>query len=86
MDALGHPRFSVAGRDTGMWVGYALAADHPDRVGRLAVAEAAMPGVSASLPLFGSMQANDRLWHFAFNRLAEVNEQFILGREDIYFG
>jgi hypothetical protein len=47
---------------------------------------AAMPGVSASLPLFGSMQANDRLWLFAFNRLAEVNEQFILGREDIYFG
>ena len=45
-----------------------------------------MPGVSASPPLCGSMQANDRLWHFAFNRLVEVNEQFILGREDIYFG
>jgi len=86
MDALGHPRFAVAGHDTGMWVGYALAADHPDRVGRLAVAEAAMPGVSPSPPLFGSAQANDRLWHFAFNRLAEVNEQLIQGREDIYFG
>jgi pimeloyl-ACP methyl ester carboxylesterase len=57
MDALGHPWFAVAGHDTGMWIGYALAADHPDRVGRLAVAEAAMPGVSASPPLFGSMQA-----------------------------
>jgi hypothetical protein len=34
------------------------------------VAEAAMPGVSPSPPLFGSAQANDRLWHFAFNRLA----------------
>ena len=86
MDALGHRRFAVAGHDTGMWIGYALAADHPDRVDRLAVAEAAMPGVSATPPLFGSAQANDRLWHFAFNRLAEVNDQLVAGREDIYFG
>jgi len=86
MDALGHDRFAVAGHDTGLWIGYALAADHPDRVARLAVAEAAMPGVSASPPLFGSTQANNQLWHFAFNRLAEVNEQLATGREDIYFG
>src|SRR5215472_12350295 len=86
MDALGHRRFAVAGHDTGMWIGYALAADHPGRVARLAVAEAAMPGVSASPPLFGSTQANNRLWHFAFNRLAEVNEQLVQGREDVYFG
>jgi len=86
MDALGHRRFAVAGHDTGLWIGYALAADHPDRVDCLAVAEAAMPGVSASPPLFGSTQANNQLWHFAFNRLAEVNEQLVTGREDIYFG
>jgi len=86
MDALGHERFAVVGHDTGLWIGYALAADHPDRVARLAVAEAAMPGVSASPPLFGSTQANNQLWHFAFNRLAEVNEQLATGREDIYFG
>jgi pimeloyl-ACP methyl ester carboxylesterase len=86
MDVLGHQRFAVAGHDTGMWIGYALAADHPGRLDRLAVAEAAMPGVSASPPLFGSTQANNQLWHFAFNRLAEVNEQLARGREDIYFG
>jgi pimeloyl-ACP methyl ester carboxylesterase len=86
MDALGHQRFAVAGHDTGMWVGYALAADHPSRVDRLAVAEAAMPGVSPSPPLFGGTQANDRLWHFAFNRLANVNEQLVKGREAVYFG
>src|SRR6516165_3836990 len=86
MDALGHGRFAVAGHDTGMWIGYALAADHPDRVARLAVAEAAMPGVSASPPLFGSTQANNQLWHFAFNRLAGVNDQLAAGREHVYFG
>jgi pimeloyl-ACP methyl ester carboxylesterase len=69
-----------------MWIGYALAADHPGRIDRLAVAEAAMPGVSASPPLFGTSQANDRLCRFAFNRLAEVNEQLVTGREEIYFG
>jgi pimeloyl-ACP methyl ester carboxylesterase len=86
MDVLGHQRFAVAGHDTGLWIGYALAADYPDRVARLAVAEADMPGVSPSPPLFGSTQANDRLWHFAFNRLAEVNEQLVRGREEVYFG
>jgi pimeloyl-ACP methyl ester carboxylesterase len=86
MDALGHMRFAVVGHDTGMWIGYALAADHPDRVDRLVVAEAATPGVSPSPPLFGASAANDRLWHFAFNRLAEVNEELVRGREEIYFG
>ena len=29
MNALGHPQFAVVGVDTGMLIGYALAADHP---------------------------------------------------------
>src|SRR5690349_23532236 len=34
MDALGHQRFAMVGCDTGLLIGYALAADHPDRVDR----------------------------------------------------
>jgi pimeloyl-ACP methyl ester carboxylesterase len=86
MDALGHRRFAVAGHDTGMWIGYALAADHPGRVDRLAVAETPLPGVSPSPPLFASAHLNNALWHFAFNRLAAVNDQLVTGREDVYFG
>jgi pimeloyl-ACP methyl ester carboxylesterase len=86
MDALGHRRFAVAGHDTGMWIGYALAADHPDRVARLAVAETPLPGVSPSPPLFANAHLNNALWHFAFNRLADVNDQLAAGREEIYFG
>ena len=86
MDALGHRRFAVVGHDTGMWIGYALAADHPDRVARLAVAETPLPGVSPSPPLFANAHLNNALWHFAFNRLAEVNDQLAAGREDVYFG
>ncbi|MGW1887215.1 alpha/beta fold hydrolase [Streptomyces sp. NPDC001970] len=86
MDALGHQRFAVAGHDTGMPMAYALAADHPERIDRLIVAEAPLPGISDSPPLFGNAWLNDRVWHIGFNRLTEVNEQLVRGREDIFFG
>jgi pimeloyl-ACP methyl ester carboxylesterase len=76
----------VAGHDTGMWIGYALAADYPDRVDRLAVAETPLPGVSPSPPLFANAHLNNALWHFAFNRLDGVNDQLVTGREEVYFG
>jgi pimeloyl-ACP methyl ester carboxylesterase len=86
MDALGHQRFALYGTDTGMPIAYALAADHPDRVVRLVVAEAALPGVAPSPPLFVPAARNERIWHIGFNRTARVNERLVKGREDIYFG
>jgi pimeloyl-ACP methyl ester carboxylesterase len=86
MDALGHQRFAMVGTDTGLPIGYALAADHPDRLDRLAVGEAPLPGAAPSPPLLGPERVNDRLWHIAFNRLTELNEQLVKGREDVYFG
>jgi pimeloyl-ACP methyl ester carboxylesterase len=87
MEALGHKRFAVIGFDTGMPIAYALAADHADRVDRLVVGEAFMPGISPSWPLITPAQRNKRLWHIAFNRLdADVNEALVRGREQIYFG
>jgi pimeloyl-ACP methyl ester carboxylesterase len=86
MDALGHQRFAMYGTDTGMPIAYALAADHPDRLDRLAVSEAPLPGVSPPPPLILPPQLNDRLWHLAFNQLAKVNEQLVSGREDVFFG
>jgi pimeloyl-ACP methyl ester carboxylesterase len=86
MGALGHPRFALYGTDVGMPIAYALAADHPDRVARLAVSEAPLPGISPSPPLFLPPLLNARLWHLAFNQLPKVNEQLVTGREDIFFG
>ncbi|MET8771599.1 alpha/beta fold hydrolase [Streptomyces sp. NPDC004658] len=86
METLGYDRFAVVGHDTGMPIGYALAADHPHRVDRLAVAEAVIPGVTPSPPLLGTSQSNNMLWHFPFNRLEHVNELLVAGRENIYFG
>ena len=86
MDALGHHRFALYGTDVGMPIAYALAADHRDRVDRLVVSEAPLPGISPSPPLFLPPQLNERLWHLAFNQLPKVNEQLVTGREDIFFG
>lgn len=86
MEALGHHRFAMVGHDVGMWTGYALAADHPGRLDRLALAEAAVPGLSPAPPLFGGHGADERLWHFAFNRLTGINEELVRGREHLFFG
>ena len=86
MDALGHPRFALYGTDVGMPIAYALAADHPDRIERLIVSEAPLPGISPSPPLFLPPALNARLWHLAFNQLPKINEQLVTGREEIFFG
>lgn len=85
MTALGHERFSMFGHDIGMWTGYALAADHPNRIERLAVAEAAIPGLSPSATIFNHREVNEKLWHFGFNRLPELNEILVRGREYDFF-
>src|SRR5215207_704979 len=88
MDALGHERFAVVGHDTGYFIGYALAADHPDRVDRLVVAEVPGPlGANPSPPLFIPGPLNDRLWHIPFNRVNDpLTERLVKGREDVFFG
>jgi pimeloyl-ACP methyl ester carboxylesterase len=48
MDALGHKRFALVGTDTGLPIAYALAADHPDRVERVALCE--VPGPPGRFP------------------------------------
>jgi pimeloyl-ACP methyl ester carboxylesterase len=87
MEALGHQRFAMYGTDVGMPIAYALAADHRDRLERLVVSEAPLPGVTPSPPLFLPPLLNARLWHLAFNQLpAEVNEALVRGREGVFFG
>ena len=87
MDALGHHEFALYGTDTGMPIAHALAADHPERVERLVVSEAFLPGIASALPLFVPPILNARLWHLMFNQLpGEVNEALVKGREEIFFG
>ncbi|MFJ7236312.1 alpha/beta fold hydrolase [Streptomyces olivaceus] len=86
MDSLGHDSFHVAGYDMGMMVGYVLAARHRDRVTRLVLAEAVLAGFTPMPPLLMPPEVNELAWHFVFNRLADINERMVSGREEIYFG
>ncbi|MGN9809302.1 alpha/beta fold hydrolase [Micromonospora sp. BQ11] len=88
MGALGHDRFAVVGHDSGYIIGYALAADYPHRVDRVALVEIpGPPGVTPSPPLFVPDQVNDRVWHIPFNRVDnELTEQLVRGREELFFG
>ncbi|RFA06585.1 alpha/beta hydrolase [Subtercola boreus] len=87
MSALGYETFAMVGHDIGASTGYAVAADYPDRVERIALGEMIMPGVSASPELIpDDRRLSDFLWHFNFNRTLAVNEQLVRGREDIYIG
>jgi pimeloyl-ACP methyl ester carboxylesterase len=87
IDRIGFERFAMVGHDIGMWTGYAMAADRPGRIARIALGEAIIPGISPSPPLIpDDRRRSDLLWHMNFNRAREVNEQLVRGREEIYFG
>jgi pimeloyl-ACP methyl ester carboxylesterase len=86
MTKLGHHRFAVMGHDTGYIIGYALAADHRDRVERIALAEIpGPPGVQEDPtqppppPMFVPEPVNDKLWHIPFNR---VDDELIIDMVD----
>jgi pimeloyl-ACP methyl ester carboxylesterase len=67
-----------------MWIAYALAADNPQRVSRVVLVEALVPGLSDSPPLLMPKGAVNRQFHFAFNRLESLNEQLVEGREHLF--
>ncbi|WP_136067825.1 alpha/beta fold hydrolase [Modicisalibacter radicis] len=75
----------VAGHDVGAWIGYAWAADWPDDIGRLALYDAALPGITPAGPGGSpSEEVNVRTWHFGFNRLTDLPELLVQGREKLY--
>lgn len=72
----------VVGHDLGTWIGYAYASHWPEDVRRLAVLDAALPGITPPAPAgIPSPQANVKSWHFAFNRLDDLPEILLEGRE-----
>ena len=82
MTALGYERFAMVGHDCGMWVGYAMAADRPERITRIALGEAIIPGVADSPPLLPEdRRMSDFLWHNNFCRARGINEEIVACRE-----
>ena len=87
MHGLGYQSFHVVGHDVGMWLAYALASDFPESVVSLTLMEANLPGISdppSVVPT--SLRLVQTQWHFMFNRLTDVNERLVAGREHVFFG
>lgn len=85
LELLSHGPLDVAGHDIGAWIAYAWASDWPRDIGRLALYDAALPGVTPPAPAgIPSEESNIRTWHFGFNRLDVLPELLVEGRERVY--
>ncbi len=78
MDALHAPQAEVVAHDIGNMVAYALAARHSDRVTKLVLMDAPVPGIGP----WEEILKNPLLWHFRFG--GPDMERLVAGRERIY--
>jgi pimeloyl-ACP methyl ester carboxylesterase len=75
---LGFDRTFVVSHDIGIMVAYAYAALYPDKVERLVVMDAPLPGIAP----WDDIIKDHRLWHFSF--WGPDEERLVQGRERIY--
>ena len=78
MTALGVQQAAVVAHDIGNMVAFQFAARHPDRLRRLVLIDAPVPGVGP----WEEILKNPLLWHFRFG--GKDMERLVAGRERIY--
>lgn len=76
--ALGYDKTFVVAHDIGNMVAYAYAATYPDKVERLVVMDAPIPGIDP----WSDILQNPGVWHFNFH--GPDAERLVAGRERIY--
>jgi pimeloyl-ACP methyl ester carboxylesterase len=76
---LGYDKTFVVAHDIGNMVAYAYAAMYPDKVERLVVMDAPIPGIEP----WNEILLNPGVWHFNFR--GPDAERLVAGRERIYF-
>lgn len=79
LTSLGFDRSMVVAHDIGNMVAYAYAATYPDKVERLVVMDAPIPGIEP----WNEILLNPGVWHFNFH--GPDAERLVEGRERIYF-
>lgn len=77
--ALGFDKTAVVAHDIGNMVACAYAAMYPDKVDRLVVMDAPIPGIEP----WNTILLNPGVWHFNFH--GRDAERLVAGRERIYF-
>jgi pimeloyl-ACP methyl ester carboxylesterase len=78
LDALKIGKTDLVTHDIGNMVGYALAAQYPDRITRFVLMDAPLPGIGP----WDEIIRNHALWHFSFQ--GPDAERLVAGRERIY--
>ena len=78
LDALNITSADLVTHDIGNMVGYAFAAQHPERVTRFVLIDAPVPGIGP----WEEILKNPLLWHFRFG--GPDMERLVAGRERIY--
>ena len=78
LDALEIDQTAIVTHDIGNMVGYAFAAQYPDRVTRFVIMDAPLPGVGP----WDEIVRSRALWHFSFQ--GPDAERLVAGRERIY--
>ena len=74
----------IVAHDVGTWIAHAHAVTYPADVKRLVLTESNIPGVSTFPAGIPSEALNLKAWQFAFNRLDDLPEMLIQGREHAY--
>jgi pimeloyl-ACP methyl ester carboxylesterase len=78
LDALKIQKADLVTHDIGNMVGYALAAQYPERITKWIVIDAPLPGIGT----WAAQLSNPKTWHFNFHGPDE--ERLVKGRERIY--
>ena len=78
LDALKIDKVDLVTHDIGNMVGYAFAAQHPDRVRKFVIIDAPLPGIGP----WDDIVRSHALWHFSF--YGPDAERLVKGRERIY--
>ncbi len=77
--SLGYDKTAVVAHDIGNMVAYAYAATYPEKVEKLVVMDAPIPGIEP----WKEILLNPGVWHFNFH--GPDAERLVAGRERIYF-
>jgi pimeloyl-ACP methyl ester carboxylesterase len=71
----------IIAHDVGTWIAHAHAANYPADVRRLVLTESNIPGITVFAAGIPNETANLKSWQFAFNRLNDLPEMLVQGRE-----
>jgi pimeloyl-ACP methyl ester carboxylesterase len=79
LSAIGHDRCALVGHDFGGMAAYALAAQHPDAIERLAIFETVLPGLGMLEQAIVPQPDGRFLWHMGFHAVPQIPEMLIDG-------